>query len=95
MIRSLYTFIKNKLPTKSTVRDTHAWFAQKDIMPAERFDKMIESVTHKIKTKYLLEKPKMRQEPNTTLPSPRTGMINRCVIDAMLYPKAGTIKFLR
>jgi hypothetical protein len=48
-LRSLYTFIKNKDPNNSTHREIYLRF--KDTVPVERYDKLIENVTTKIKAK--------------------------------------------
>lgn len=59
MLRALYTFINSKLPTRTTKKEHHRRFTKLDLISADRFDKMIETVTHRVKNKYAsAERPK-------------------------------------
>ena len=95
-LRSLFTFIKSKLPINSTHRDLHKSYNRSEVMATERFDKLINNISQSIKAKYQSLNGTITQKtPQTSLPSPRKGVLNRCVIDQMLNPWSGMIKTLK
>lgn len=96
MIRSLYTYINSKLPTRTTKREHHRKFKKLDIIRTERFDKLIERVSSQTKQKYSsLDRAQEITETQSLYATPRRGILNRCVIDAMLYPRAGSLRHNR
>ena len=96
-IRSLFTYIKSKLPVNSTNKELHRPFQPKEFVKAERFDKLIEHVSQEIKKKYLAKKKKLilqhRSKPQTQSTPSHRVVLNQCVIDYMTNPKAPGIKF--
>ena len=100
MIRSLFTYIKNKLPSNSTNRELHRSFDRKEVVKVDRFDKVFARTTDKIKKRHfsierknthILETLSNRSKYST----PRRSVINQCVRDVMLNPRANSIKFQR
>lgn len=95
-LRSLFTYIKSKLPIKSTHRDLHRPIKKNDVMATERFDKLIENISQTIKAKYQsINESKTQRPVQTSLPTPKKVNLNKCVIDQMLNPWTGMLKTLK
>lgn len=97
VIRSLFTYIKSKLPTDSTNRETYKKYGKLDIIKTDRLDVMANTIRSDIKKKYSLERSKasniLETKSEQRFYTPKRNVLNQCVRDAMLYPLAGSLKF--
>jgi hypothetical protein len=61
-------------------------------MKTERFDRMIKRVGNSLKRNTTCSTQRRLKIVNSNLPTPRKVTLNQCVVDAMINPKAGTLK---